>query len=124
MKRWGRANLRSKVLYRAEIVKNHFPQITNEIDRILVLAIKSRNYFVHGSDDFEYEKYEDFLPLFTDTLEFIFSVSDLIECGWNPKAWLKTRPSRSHVYSYFINSLKSKINKLKQVEGEAKHWPT
>jgi hypothetical protein len=124
MKRWGRANLRSKVLHRASIIKANFSQIPSEIDRVLVLAIKTRNHFVHGSDDFKYEKYEDFLPLFTDALEFVFSASDLIECGWNPIAWQKTRPSSSHTYSYFINSLGTQIDQLKLVAGEAQHWPT
>ncbi|MHC8292484.1 ApeA N-terminal domain 1-containing protein [Pseudomonas sp. LB3P58] len=124
MKRWGRANLRSKVLHRAEIVKSHCPQISDGIDRVLVLAIKTRNYFVHGSDDFKYKSYEEFLPLFTDALEFVFSASDIIECGWDPKAWLETRPSYSHNYSYFIKSFKNEIKLLKLVEGEAKHWPT
>lgn len=124
MKRWGRANLRSKTLHRAEIVKSHIPQISVGIDRILILAIKTRNYFVHGSDEFNYKKYEDFLPLFTDALEFVFSASDMIECGWEPKLWLKSRPSYSHNYSYFINSFKKEINLIKLVSGEAKHWPT
>lgn len=122
MKRWGRANLRSKVLHRAQIVKSHIPQITNEIDRLLILAIKTRNYFVHGTDDFNYQKYESFLPLFTDALEFIFSASDLIECGWNPKSWLNTRPAYAHNYANFINTYHKEINSLKLIDGEAKHW--
>ncbi|QYX49418.1 hypothetical protein K3F43_07915 [Pseudomonas tussilaginis] len=124
MKRWGRANLRSKVLHRAKIVKSHITEIMDGIDRVLILAIKTRNYFVHGSDDFNYKKYEQFLPLFTDALEFVFSASDMIECGWMPDAWIKTRPSYSHNYSYFIRSFKDEINQLKLVEGETKHWPT
>jgi hypothetical protein len=124
MKRWGRANLRSKTLHRAKIVKMHIPQIIHGIDRILILAIKTRNYFVHGSDEFNYKKYEDFLPLFTDALEFVFSASDMIECGWDPKPWLKSHPSHSHNYSYFINSFKTEIDLIKLVDGESKHWPT
>jgi hypothetical protein len=122
MKRWGRANLRSKVLHRAQIVKNNIPNINNGIDRALVLAIKMRNHFVHGSDDFDYKKYESFLPFFTDALEFVFSASDIIECGWNPEAWIKSRPSYAHNYSYFINSFNNEIESLKAVEGEAKHF--
>ncbi len=105
LKRWGRANLRSKVLHRASVVKAHIPQISDHIDDLLVMAIKTRNYFVHGSDEFNYIKFERFLPSFTDALEFIFSVSDLIECGWNPREWLKQDPSSHHNYAAFLNSL-------------------
>lgn len=122
IKRWGRANLRSKILHRAQIVKDRIPQLTNEIDRVLILAVKTRNYFVHGSDDFNYQKYENFLPLFTDALEFIFSASDLIECGWDPRPWLNTRPSHGHSYAAFVNTYRKEINSLKLIEGEAKHW--
>lgn len=122
MKRWGRANLRSKTLHRANIVKNQIPQITDEIDRVLILAIKTRNYFVHGTDDFNYKKYEEFLPFFTDALEFVFSASDIIECGWKPALWLQSRPSYSHNYSYFIRTFRPQIQLLKLVDGEAKHW--
>jgi hypothetical protein len=116
LKRWGRANLRSKVLHRAKIVKLHIPSIPDEIDDILVLAIKNRNYFVHGSSDFNYEKYGDFLTVFTDALEFIFSASDLIECGWDPKAWLKTRPSFNHNFGYFLRTIPEDINQIKTIK--------
>jgi hypothetical protein len=118
LKRWGRANLRSKVLHRAKIVKDHIHQIPEEIDEILILAIKNRNYFVHGSSDFNYEKYEDFLTVFTDALEFIFSASDLIECGWDPSAWLKTHPSYSHNYSFFLKTIHEEIRRLNVIKSK------
>ncbi|RXT62373.1 hypothetical protein B1F74_18530 [Pseudomonas syringae] len=114
LKRWGRANLRSKVLHRATIVKAQMPQISEHIDEILVMAIKTRNYFVHGSDDFNYIKYERFLPTFTDALEFIFSVSDLIECGWSSSEWLKKTPSSDHNYGAFLSSLPTTAIELKE----------
>ncbi|RMT82067.1 hypothetical protein ALP41_01797 [Pseudomonas savastanoi pv. nerii] len=114
LKRWGRANLRSKVLHRATIVKAQMPQISEYIDDILVMAIKTRNYFVHGSDDFNYIKYQRFLPVFTDALEFVFSVSDLIECGWNSVEWLKQKPSSHHNYGAFLNSLAAIAVELKE----------
>lgn len=116
LKRWGRANLRSKVLHRAKIVKDHIKQIPQEIDEILILAIKNRNYFVHGSSDFNYERYGDFLTTFTDALEFIFSASDLIECGWDPTAWLKTRPSFGHNYSFFLRTVHEDIHQLNMIK--------
>lgn len=113
LKRWGRANLRSKVLHRAGIVKKHIPQITDEIDEILVMAIKTRNYFVHGTGDFDYPRYESFLSTFTDALEFVFSASDFIECGWEPKTWLQHRPTGHHNYSYFISTFSEHVNLLR-----------
>lgn len=118
LKRWGRANLRSKVLYRSKIVQKHISQVPSGIDEILVLAIKTRNYFVHGSNDYNYEKYEDFLPLFTDALEFIFSTSDLIECGWDPTTWLKSGPSFGHNYSSFLKRLDKNIKKLNMIKNQ------
>jgi hypothetical protein len=56
-------------------------------DSYLVLdeAVNCRNHYVHGSrakiDDQEH--FFETVPFFTDTLEFVFAASDLIEAGWN-----------------------------------------
>jgi hypothetical protein len=56
-------------------------------------AILVRNFFVHGSrKDKLFEKIDpfEFQSLFTDTLEYIYGWSELIEGGWsgeNVKIW-------------------------------------
>lgn len=83
----SRKSLKDRVEERLEIIKPHLAtrKITSEDLKFIVnLAIKSRNYYVHGS---EYKKLPpnklfEFQSLFIDTFEYIYVLSELLECGW------------------------------------------
>jgi hypothetical protein len=44
----------------------------------------------------------DAVVFFTDTLEFVFATSDLIEAGWDVKAWSKTDMTMSHTFGRYL----------------------
>lgn len=81
--------LRKKVRYMAEKVIAEFGE--EDISKIIEIsgkAVDCRNHYVHGSSvSFDPTREKKFL---TDTLEFIFVASDLIQAGWDMKAWYKT----------------------------------
>ncbi len=84
LKRMGKPSLKRKILHRAAMLKECIYPEFNEIETVIDLAVKCRNYFVHGpSDDFNFTAVEPFQSFFTNTLEFIFAASDLIEAGWD-----------------------------------------
>src|SRR5471030_1268143 len=106
---WGGKSLKLKVLSRSRIIHNSFGDYFAELDSILIIAISARNYFVHGTNKFGYEHYDDLISLLTDALEFVFVASDLIECGWDAKRWAAKRPGFSHPLAAFYRSYHSQV---------------
>lgn len=80
-----------------------------DLEKLLKIAVKTRNHFVHGSP-LPFEKVEDFLALMTDALEFAFIVSDLIECGWQANIWSHKPKTANHPFSRFLVSYREGID--------------
>jgi len=74
---------------------------------VLVLneAVDCRNHYVHGSTPkFDYTQNFDMVCFFTDTLEFVFAASELIEAGWNIRIFTETPTTMSHPFgAYRVN---------------------
>ena len=81
--------LRHIVEHRAKIVLDHFGENRlKQLDRIIGLAVKCRNYYTHGPGelgpgDVDYTA-SDVVLFLTETLEFIYGASELLLCGWEP----------------------------------------
>ncbi len=110
------ANLKHKARHRGQIVlaaaPGHFP------DLILVLeeAINCRNHYVHGTPaniDYRGNNFFETVPFFTDTLEFVFAASDLIEAGWKIKPWLEAPTAMSHPFGSYRVSYNERLRALK-----------
>ena len=103
--RLGNSSLKHKIRYRGEFISAavgmRFPDLLQIIDQ----AVDCRNYYVHGGKSkFDYNKEFDAVCFFTDTLEFVFAASDLIEAGWNISSWINSPTSESHPFgSYRVN---------------------
>lgn len=103
--RVGKSTLKSKIRHRARLVVDaageRFPDICTVTDE----AVNCRNYYVHGGEPrFEYENHLEVRQFFTDTLEFLFAASDLIEAGWDAKSWCARPTTMSHPFNrYRIN---------------------
>jgi hypothetical protein len=76
-----------------------------EIVRVLDAAIDCRNHYVHGSPSrIDYSENNDMVIFFTDTLEFVFGASELVEAGWDIQAFVERPTSMSHPYgAYRVN---------------------
>lgn len=82
-----RKSLKDRVQERLDILKPHYQSnkiSIVDLEFIVNIAIKSRNYFVHGSEykKLSPEKLHEFKGLFIDTFEYIYALSELTECGW------------------------------------------
>lgn len=100
--RVGRPSLKHKVRRRADAVLAAAPQRFRHLHDVVDEAINCRNYFVHGTtksvaSDF----YEQMYPFFTNTLEFVFGASDLIECGWDFGWFVRQGTTGSHPFGSF-----------------------
>ena len=112
--RMGQPSLPKKVAHRATIVESQLGAKFPDLAFAAGIAVKLRNYFVHGSlDGLEYEKIEPFLPFLTETLEFVFAASDLIDSGWNAQHWLTKSRGSGHSFSRFLTRYDYQVGELR-----------
>ncbi len=113
--RIGGVSLTRKILDRTLLVQNNVENIFPELNLVAKHAVKMRNFFVHGSDvNLGSEIWQEQVPFFTDALEFVFSVSDLIDCGWDAYDWFKRSHAGGHSFSRFCDQYNFSLSRLKK----------
>lgn len=113
--RLGKSSLKQKIRHRAKWIINANNDRLKEITTVTDEAINCRNHYVHGTEArFEYTK-SGMLGFFTDALEFVFATSDLIESGWEIKAWSDRGTTMSHPFGRFLAGYRSNLEQLKKL---------
>ncbi len=115
--RIGKATLKQKIRYRLKQLLQVVPSGFPELELVCDEAVNCRNHYVHGGPaSFDYSNNFLLVVFFTETLEFVFAASDLIESGWDMKKWIDKNPQSSHPFgryriNYFhqLQSLKSHL---------------
>jgi len=104
--RVGKSSLRRKIRHRAAPVLEVFGAKLPHWEKVLDLAVDCRNFFVHGGEaatDYGVNFFST-VPFLTETLEFAFGASDLLEAGWDIKTWLAKGTTMSHPWgAYRVN---------------------
>lgn len=104
--------IRSRVKLITDIVSARFPELELVTDQ----AVECRNYYVHGTPGkFNYEAHVGQATFFTDTLEFVFAASDLIEAGWDIAEWIKEGTTMSHPFGQYRVSYEEHLAALKKL---------
>jgi hypothetical protein len=104
--------IRSRVRLITDIVGAKFPDLELVTDQ----AVDCRNFYVHGTPGkFSYGAYADQPTFFTDTLEFVFAASDLIEAGWDIAEWIKQGTTMSHPFGRYRVSYAERLAALKKL---------
>ncbi len=87
--RMKKSALKQKINHRAELLLTNSLSQYSRMNEVIDLAIDCRNYFVHGGEPkIDYTKhFFATVPFLTNTLEFVFATSDLIEAGWDVAEW-------------------------------------
>ena len=95
-----KSSLRKKIDYRAEMLAEIFSTDFPDLSKVIQLAVDCRNHYVHGSlAKIDYSKhFFETVPFLTNTLEFIFAATDLIESGWDAKTWRTQSTTMSHPF--------------------------
>jgi hypothetical protein len=111
--RIGKSSLKQKIRHRAQrligVVGERFPELLTVTDE----AVNCRNHYVHGSAPrFDYNRNFDTVAFFVDTLEFVFATSDLIEAGWDIKAWSEVPTTMSHPFARYRINYAMQLHKL------------
>ena len=94
----------------------HFQEVAGE-------AVRWRNHLVHGSqkknDDSDYTNL-DMLVFLTQTLQFLFVVSDLQKSGWQVEEWLANRGGKPHPLAIFLLNYQARVASLERVSPKFK----
>ena len=114
--RIGKATLKRKVRSRAKLITDIVGDQFPDLDVVVDQAVDCRNYYVHGSvAKIDYIKQVDQVQFFTDTLEFVFAASDLVESGWDITAWSKQGSTLSHPFGQYRINYKQQLSELKKL---------
>ncbi len=116
------SNLRQKITARFRLLPKGLRARFPDIDSVIDHAVRTRNYFVHGSKPkLSVDDTYKFISRFTDTLEFIFVAAELHECGWKYARWLKeANMGRKRM---FLLSYDEFLSELKKAEAGTKSSP-
>ena len=114
--RVGTPTLKKKIRFRADVLSKLIGERVPNIDRIAEEAVNLRNHFVHGStthiDHVDNSNYTVFL---TDTLEFIFAASDIVDAGWNIHDWIKRGPHAHHPFGSYLENYEERWKELEHL---------
>jgi hypothetical protein len=100
--RIGNHNLRTKVAHRAKFLTDKIASKFEDLELVISAAVSARNFYVHGSiGKLSPEHCYELSIFFTDTLEFIFAASDLVEAGWDIEKWNSYGITMSHPFGRY-----------------------
>jgi hypothetical protein len=114
--RLGKSSLKHKVRYRAQLLIEATGTLFEDILIVTDEAVNCRNYYVHGGEPrFDYNRSFDAVVFFTETLEFVFATSDLIEAGWDIKMWSKRPKGMTHPFDRYLLNYRNQLQMLKDL---------
>lgn len=114
--RLGKSSLKRKIRFRAERIIGARGDRFSDLFLVTDEAVNCRNHFVHGSrTSFDYTEHFDVVCFFTETLEFVFAASDLIDSGWDIATWTRQGTTMSHPFGGFLVSYTGGVRRLKEV---------
>ncbi|WP_419857814.1 HEPN domain-containing protein [Candidatus Palauibacter irciniicola] len=97
--------LRDIIERRANVVLEHAgEERLPNIQDVVRAAVICRNYYTHGTEVAGIDCTDMSVVMFlTRTLEVIYGVSELIQCGWDVEKWFD-KPGMSHPFEKYMNS--------------------
>lgn len=106
-------SLKAKILYRVKIVSRLLDHKFPDLETVAKRAVDCRNFFVHGGSDFNFGAVEKSVSFFTETLEFIFVASDLIQAKWDAGGWNSSSHTSGHWFTRFRADYPARLEELK-----------
>lgn len=114
--RIGKPSLKRKIRSRVKLIIDAVGAKFPNLELVTDQAVDCRNYYVHGTPGkFSYEGHPDQPIFFTDTLEFVFAASDLIDSGWDIAEWIKHGTTMSHPFGRYCVDYAARLLELKKI---------
>lgn len=118
--RIGKPSLRDKIYYRAKKLIEATGGRFEDIYLPCSQAVIARNHYVHGSArSFDYQENFSEFAFITDSLEFIFAASDLLDLGWDINRWISQGTSMTHHFGAYIANYRQSIIRLENLVGKS-----
>ena len=113
--RLKRPSLKEKIRYRSEMISDKIGDSISDIDEVTDAAVELRNIFVHGSTSSDARKYklQESISFLTDTLEFVFCASDLVESGWKIEPWHVKQKGAGHPFADYLRSYSEELARFR-----------
>ena len=114
----GKPTLKNKIKHRAETyVTVALGKDLPELDLVIDAAVELRHLYVHGDRSNQRRaQLADHCTIFlTNTLEFIFGVSDLVESGWDLGQWRHQQALGFHPFANYLEEYAKGLAALKRV---------
>jgi ApeA N-terminal domain 1 len=114
--RVGKASLKHKTKHRAQYVLGAIRERFSDLVFVLDSAVDCRNHYVHGAiSKIDYSSNFGMVIFFTDTLEFVFGASELVEAGWDICAFVEKGTTMSHPYGAYFANYQLNLKALKKL---------
>jgi hypothetical protein len=114
--RIGKPALKRKIRRRVKLITDTAVAKFPDLELVTDQAVDCRNFYVHGTPGkFSYGDHADQSTFFTDTLEFVFAASDLIEAGWDIVEWIKQGTTMSHPFGRYRVEYAERLAALKMI---------
>lgn len=119
--RIGGTTLKKKAIHRAKLLRSNSTYPFYGLEVVLTEAINLRNHYVHGSPlRADYGPNTGALSFLTDSLEFVFGVSDLITCGWDFQAYMCSSSVGRHPFGRYKSNFIERVGRFQKLLGEEK----
>ena len=107
-------SLKEKIQHRCALISEVIGEDIPNICTVTDATVNLRNLYVHGAkiSDKSKRKLEESMGFLTDTLEFVFCVSDLVESGWDLRSWHKKRKGNGHPFAGYLRSYKGRLEQF------------
>ena len=114
--RVGKWILKRKIRHRSRILLDKIEKSLPDLSLVTDEAVNCRNHYVHGSPSrIDYSKHSHVTIFLTNTLEFVFAASDLVEAGWDIADWRKTGAHVNHPFGRYLHSYSTELAQLKSL---------
>ena len=112
--RIGSWRLKKKIRYRGRVITDRLGGFIPDIGLVTDEAVNLRNFYVHGSPPrVGANRHMQFLVFLTQSLEFVFIASDLIDMGWKIADWCRVPKPLGHPFQNYLASYSQSLEKLR-----------
>ena len=110
--RVGAWSLKQRIRHRTAVLSAHIGNLIPEIDGVADAAVNCRNEYVHGTR--AGIDCGDARVFLTNTLEFVFGASDLVDAGWDIVGWSQRGHHGGHPFATYLMAYESNLKGLKR----------
>ena len=112
--RFGGWRLKRKIAFRANIIRDSIDRLLPDFGTVIDEAVNLRNHYVHGTPSrIRNDQRLPLLCFLTNSLEFIFFASDLIDAGWNIADWCNREKPIGHPFHNYLVHYTEDLKMLK-----------